>query len=105
MLKNTLHSLHARLFLGFELTHEMQTHLGQSNLWKQHAFLPASEHKLRKVLFQGKNYIGNYFESAAPSLEVIQQHREEFCATLKGYCPDVDVEQVAYHLFSQAFLS
>ena len=94
-----------KIFVGFLVTHELETHLQKSPLFKKNAILPPKEKRsLKKIPFENKEYIGNYIEHSKLTLNDLPSIENELRDHLHELCPDFKHEKHQVKVFSQALI-
>jgi len=91
-----------KLFIGYELNHELKSYLSNSLHWKSESV--SSESPLQEISYQNKLYIGLYLNSSVPSVIELKAMQAKIYQTLESYCPELNVPTLNLIVFPQVFL-
>lgn len=95
-----------KLFAGFLLTAEIKMQLSRSKTWQGNACVQSdgSEEHLLEVHYQGKDYLGQYFQPKV-NLKELKAREVSMRQLLQDYCPLHDCNLINLCVFPQIFVS
>lgn len=94
-------TIQIRIFMGYVQNKEVNLHLGRSASWKEEKLL--GNLHLVETRWQDKDYIG-FFISSFMTYDQLKEKEKEVKTQLQHYCPKLNLDKHAIHLFSQSFL-
>lgn len=106
MIASSEKKIATKIFIGFELSMEIRTQLGQCANWKQDQVSgKLSENDLSVVKYKEKEYVGRYIAYSTLPVKDVKKEAAEVSKKLASYCPELDVDQLTVQIFPQVFVS
>ncbi len=99
-------TIQTKIFIGYEITVDLKFHLNQHKNWKQASVANLlGKEGLKKLPFNGKEYIGLLFEYEMISLKEVNEQAEKVKETIQQFCDDIDWSKRQIQIFPQVFIT
>jgi hypothetical protein len=94
------------LFIGLLLTPDMQYQLVRNSQWKKHRIMKGvSKTKIQTIPYEGKEYLGRYFEDDIISWTTLDLMKTELVESFETFFPEHRIDKKNIVIFNQMLIS
>jgi hypothetical protein len=93
----------ARIFVGIELTFEIQKKLNESHAWKDAKI--ADPNALKEIQYQEKKYLGSLLPYNEVTIKDLENESKKVLAKISSFCPFIKLEKNSTIVFPQVFVA